>query len=113
LEAEVEYTALVSVRVDVESGDVVSVGIRATREEDETRSEISVSLASKTDQPDELFDRAQQLVDAAAPFELHGWWAPAPTHRWAPAADRSTDADREEEDTPVKLRRPLAKAVSR
>ena len=31
MEAEVEYTALVGVKVDLESGDVVSAGIRATR----------------------------------------------------------------------------------
>jgi hypothetical protein len=35
VKADVEYTALVSVKVDVASGDVVSVGIRATRDEDE------------------------------------------------------------------------------
>ncbi len=39
-----------------------------------------------------MFERAQQLVDVAAPFELHGWRASAPTQRWAPTV-RSTDAD--------------------
>ena len=113
MKAEVEYTALVSVKVDLETGEVASVGIRATGDADETPSEVSVSLDSETDQPDEVFDRAQQLVDAAAPFELHGWWAPAPTQRWAPVADRSTDADRNEEDPPLKLRKPAAKAVGK
>jgi len=69
MKAEVEYTALVSVKVDLETGEVASVGIYATRDEDETPSEVSVSLESETDQPDAVFDRAQQLVDAAAPFE--------------------------------------------
>ena len=72
---------------------------------------MSVSLESEAGQPDEVFDRAQQLVDAAAPFELSGWWAPAPTQRWAPAVERSGDADPGEEDPPVTLRRPPPKEV--
>jgi hypothetical protein len=60
-----------------------------------------------------VFDRAQQLVDAAAPFELHGWWAPAPAQRWVPVVDASTDADADEEDAPAKLRRPPAKEVGK
>ena len=60
------------------------------RDEDETPSQVCVSLESETNQPDELFDRAQQLVDAAAPFELGGWWAPAPTQRWARSIARLT-----------------------
>jgi hypothetical protein len=111
VEAEIEYTALVSVKVDVESGDVVSIGIRATRDEDEPAAEVSVTLEGETDEPDEIFDRAQQLVDAAAPFEVRGWWAPAPTQRWAPIANYPTDADRNEEDPPVRPRKPPAKAV--
>src|SRR6266700_1074906 len=110
---EVEYSALVTVRVDLETGEVALVGINATRDTDEPPSEVSVSLESKIDQPDAVFDRAQQLVDAAAPFELRGWWAPAPTQRWAPVADRSTDADRTEEDPPAKLRQPPAKKVGK
>jgi hypothetical protein len=113
VKADVEYTALVSVKVDVESGDVVSVGIRATRDEDERTAEVSLTLESETDEPDEVFGRAQQLVDAAAPFELRGWWAPAPTQRWAPVADRSNDADRIEGDPPAKLRKPPAKEVGK
>jgi hypothetical protein len=99
--AEVEYTALVSVKVDLETGEVASVDIRAPGEEGETPSEVSISLESETDQPDAVFDRARQLVDAAAPFELRGWWAPAPTQRWAPVAERSTDDDRNREEPPV------------
>jgi hypothetical protein len=72
VKAEVEYTALVSVEVDLETGEVASVGIHPTRDEDETPSQVSVSLESETEQPDAVFDRAQQLVDAAAPFELRG-----------------------------------------
>lgn len=56
--------------VDLETGAVASVDIRAPGDEDETPAEVSVSLESETDQPDAVFDRAQQLVDAAAPFEL-------------------------------------------
>jgi hypothetical protein len=44
VKAEVEYTALVSVEVDLETGDVASVGIHPTRDEDETPSEVTVSL---------------------------------------------------------------------
>src|SRR5205823_15125075 len=113
VKAEIEYTALVSVEVDLETGEVASVGIRPTRDEDETQSEVTVSLESETDQPEAVFDRAQQLVDAAAPFELHGWWAPAPAQRWAPVADASTDAAAGEEDAPAKLRNPPAKEVGK
>ena len=110
VKAEVEYAALVSVKVDLETGEVASVDVRAPGDGDEAPAEISVSLETETDQPDEVFDRAQQLVDAAAPFELRGWWAPAPTQRWAPI-DRTSDADRSEEDGPLRLRRPPAKDV--
>jgi hypothetical protein len=113
VKAEVEYTALVRVTVDLESGEVASVGIHPTRDEDEAASEVSVSLESETDQPDEVFDRAQQLVDAAAPFELSGWWAPTPAQRWAPAVEDSTDADPGVEGPPAKLRRPPAKEVGK
>jgi hypothetical protein len=113
VKAEVEYTALVRVRVDLESGEVASVGVHPARDEDEAPSKVSVSLESEADQPDEVFDRAQQLVDAAAPFELGGWWAPAPTQRWAPAVEDSADADPGEEDPPVKLRRPPARKVGK
>ena len=44
VKAEVEHTALVSVEVDLETGDVASVGIHPTRDEDETPSEVTVSL---------------------------------------------------------------------
>ena len=44
MKAEVEYTALVSVEVDLETGDIASVGIHPTRDEDETPSEVTVSL---------------------------------------------------------------------
>jgi hypothetical protein len=113
VKAEIEYTALVSVEVDLETGEVAAVAIHPTRDEAETPSEVSVSLESETDQPDEVFDRAQQLVDAAAPFELRGWWAPAPTQRWVPVVERSTDTDVGEEDALVKLRRPPAKEVGK
>jgi len=113
VKAEVEYTALVSVEVDLETGEVASVGIHPTRDEGKIPSEVSVSLESETDQPDEVLDRAQQLVDAAAPFELRGWWAPAPTQRWAPVVDRSPDADAGEEGAAAKLRRPPAKEVGK
>ena len=44
VKAKVEHTALVSVEVDLETGDVASVGIHPTRDEDETPSEVTVSL---------------------------------------------------------------------
>jgi hypothetical protein len=79
----------------------------------EVPSDVSVSLESETDQPDELFDRGQQLVDAAAPSELGGWWAPTPTQRWALTVEDSTDTDPGEEDPPVTPRRPPAKEVGK
>jgi hypothetical protein len=46
VKAEVEYTALVSVEVDLEAGDVASVGMHPTRDEDETPSEVPSASAS-------------------------------------------------------------------
>jgi hypothetical protein len=60
VKAEVEYAALVMVKVDLETGEVASVGIRTTRDEEETACQVSVSLESERDEPDEVFDRAQQ-----------------------------------------------------
>jgi hypothetical protein len=79
---------------------------------DESRSEIRVSVESQTDEAEEVFDHAQQLVDAAAPFKLGGWWAPAPTQRWAPLDDSGKTA-RAEQDPQLKLRRPPAKEVGK
>jgi hypothetical protein len=63
VEAEVEYTALVSVKVSVKvnlgTGEVASVDIRAPGDGDEVPAEVGVSLDSETDQPDEVFDLAQ------------------------------------------------------
>jgi hypothetical protein len=44
VKAEVEHTALVSVEVDLETGDIASVGIHPTRDEDETPCEVTVSI---------------------------------------------------------------------
>jgi hypothetical protein len=111
VKAEVEYTALVSAEVDLETGEVVSVGIGAARGDDETPSEVSVSLEGKTDAPNDVFDRAQQLVESAAPFELQGWWAPAPGQRWGSATEDSTEVDHDGEDRQLRLHRPPAKAA--
>jgi len=63
--AEVEYAALVSVKVDLETGEVGSVGIYPMRDDEEDGpAQVSVSLEREPDQPEEVFDRAQQLVDA-------------------------------------------------
>jgi hypothetical protein len=97
------------VNVDLKTGEVASVGIHAPGDKDETPSEVSVSLESETDAPDEVFDCAQQLVDAAAPFELRGWWAPAPTQGWAQVVDGSTDDDQDEKNPPLKLPKPPAR----
>lgn len=58
---------MVSVKVDFETSEVASAAIQATREEDETPSEVSVSIESETDEPDEVWNRVQRFVDAAAP----------------------------------------------
>jgi hypothetical protein len=76
VEAEVEYSALVSVKVNLGTGEVASDDIRVPGDGDEVPAEVGVSLDSETDQHDEVFDLAQYLVDAAAPFELRGWWLP-------------------------------------
>jgi hypothetical protein len=57
--AEVEYTALVSVKVNLGTGEVASVDIRPPGDGDEVPAEVGVSLDSETDQPDEVFDLAQ------------------------------------------------------
>ena len=44
MKAEVEYAALLGVEVDLETGDIASAGIHPTRDEDETPSEVTVSL---------------------------------------------------------------------
>jgi hypothetical protein len=59
VEAEVEYTALVSVTVNLGAGEVASIDIRAPGDGDEVPAEVGVSLDSETDQPDEVFDLAQ------------------------------------------------------
>jgi hypothetical protein len=59
VEAEVEYTALVSVKVNLGTGEVASVDIRAPGDGDEVPAEVGVSLDSETDQPGEVFDLAQ------------------------------------------------------
>lgn len=101
-------------KVDLDSGDVVSAGISPIRDEDEQAADVSVTLKTETDQPDEMFDRAQQLVDAAAPFELRVWWAPALTQRWAPVVDASIETDRsDEKGQAVTLRKPPAKLVGK
>lgn len=41
-------------KVDLESGDVVPVGTRGTRDWNEPAGEVSVTLESETDQPDEI-----------------------------------------------------------
>jgi hypothetical protein len=84
-----------------------------TANEDESAAEVDVIVNGETDQPDVVFDRAQQLVDAAAPFELHGGWAPPPAQRWAPVVEDSTDAEASEEEPAAKLRTPPAKEVGK
>jgi hypothetical protein len=53
MEAEVEYTALVTVKLDLESGDVVSTGVRAVTD-DESPAAVSVTLEGETDQVNSL-----------------------------------------------------------
>jgi hypothetical protein len=59
VEAEVEYTALVSVKVNLGTGEVASVDIRAPGDGDDVSAEVGVSLDSETDPPDEVFDLGQ------------------------------------------------------
>jgi hypothetical protein len=51
VKAEVGYATLVSVTVDLETGDVVSFGIRTTNDEDETLSQVIIGLETETDGP--------------------------------------------------------------
>jgi hypothetical protein len=60
VQAEVEYTALVSLGVDLETGAVAAVGIHPSRDEDERPSEVSVSLESETGNTDA--DPVRRLV---------------------------------------------------
>ena len=77
MKGELNYRAVVAVSVDLETGEVESVTVRSATVDDE-RVDVSISLESEEEQRDEAFDRAQQIVDAGAPFELSGWWAPSP-----------------------------------
>jgi hypothetical protein len=47
------------VKVNLGTGEVASVDIRAPGDGDEVPAEVGVSLDSETDQPDEVFDLAQ------------------------------------------------------
>ena len=75
--------------------------------------DVSLSLEVEVAQPDEAFDRARLIVDAGAPFELSGWWAPSADQRWAPAVEEAGGDgwDDEMEDAPVRLQRSPAKAI--
>jgi hypothetical protein len=61
VKAEVECTALVNVEVDLETGEVASVGIRPTRDEPETPSEVTVSLESELVRADVAVDKRTGL----------------------------------------------------
>jgi hypothetical protein len=112
MKARLEYRAVVVVDVDLESGEVESVIVRAATDDDE-RVDLTVSLDSDEEQPDEVYERGQQIVDAAAPFELSGWWAPSPEQRWAPVVEGGENDEREDEveEAPVRLHPRPAKAV--
>lgn len=113
MKGELEYRAIVAVGVDLETGEVESVTVRAATDDDE-RDDLSISLDSEEEQPDESYDRAQQIVDSGAPFELSGWWAPAPEQRWAPVVDEADDEPESGiEDAPVRLQAPPAKEIGR
>ncbi len=112
MKAKLEYRALVSVDVDLETGEVESVTVRAATDDDE-RVDLSVSIDSDEEQPDEVYERGQQIVDAAAPFELSGWWAPSPEQRWTPVVKdaENDELEGEVEEAPVRLRKPPAKEI--
>lgn len=103
MKGELEYRAVVAVGVDLETGEVELVTVRAATDEDE-RVDLSVSLDSDEEQPDEVYERAQQIVDAGAPFELSGWWAPSPDQRWAPVVEEDDERDDEIKERPVRCR---------
>jgi hypothetical protein len=90
MKGELNYRAVVAVGVDLETGEVESVTVRSATVDDE-RVDVSISLDSEEEQRDDAFDRAQQIVDAGAPFELRGWWAPSPDQRWPQVAEESGD----------------------
>src|SRR6266540_7309044 len=96
MRGELEYRAVVAVGVDVESGEVESATVRAATADDEMV-DVSLGLEGEVAQPDEAFDRARQIVDAGAPFELSGWWAPSPDQRWAPAVEEVGGDGRDDE----------------
>lgn len=110
MKGELEYRAVVAVGVHLETGEVESVTVRAATDEDD-RVDLSVSLDSDEEQPDEVYERAQQIVDAGAPFELGGWWAPSPDQRWAPVVEEDDEWDDEAEERPVRGQKPPAKAI--
>jgi hypothetical protein len=111
MKGEVEYRAIVALGVDLETGEVESVTVRAATDEDE-RVDVSVSLVSEAEQPHRVYDRAQQIVDAAAPFQLSGWWAPSADQRWLPVGQELADEQRSEVvEAPLRLQTPPAKNI--
>jgi hypothetical protein len=114
MKAEVEYSALVRLEVDLDTGEVGAAEVHAPADEDETAFDVGVSIENGHSLPHEVYDEAQRLVDAAAPFELHGWWAPGPAQRWTPIAETLVEAsDDVDPDPPPKLHPPPAKAVGK
>lgn len=71
MKGELEYRAVVAVDVDLEGGEVESVTVRAATVDDEMV-DVSLSHEGEGAQPDEELDRARQIVDTGAPFELSG-----------------------------------------
>jgi hypothetical protein len=112
MKGELEYRAVVAVGVDVEAGEVESVTFRAATADDEMV-DVSLSLEGEVARPDQAFDCARQIVDAGAPFELSGWWAPSPDQRWAPAVEEvgGDGRDDEIEDGHVRPHKSPAKEI--
>jgi hypothetical protein len=114
MNGELEYPAVVTVGVDLEAGEVDSVIVRAATADNE-RVELSVSFDSEQEQPDEVHERAQQIVDARAPFELAGWRHPPErcgemklSH---PAGHGVMSRYRYQSGPPRELRRPLVSST--
>jgi hypothetical protein len=77
VKAEVEYTALVSVKVDLETGEVASVGIHATRRETASRRTSTIkTLALVRDAvyalPSTLSDAVMTLLSVLS-YRTQSW----------------------------------------
>lgn len=124
MRVKAEYQAVVSVDVDLATGEVSEARVRAPEQgehsfdlsvgplDDEAKAAmVREAEAEEAGERDELadgsFDLALKVVDAAAPFQIAGWWAPGSEQRfYARQPDERDEDAHETDDSGVPLREP-------